>query len=379
MTIAQPAVAGEGNIRPEDAPALPSALTADGTKMPWATHHAEHRAMTVQGIPARARQLLAALARTVNAADPYAAIFARRELLAARGMQSERTLYRALDDLEAAGLIRRAAQRRYVETGVFGRALVYLTELAALTLGLVSAPEPAQVDQLLAVEEPTQAGPTDKVADGAYTKDLSPFVIQKRQQPGQLPADLQRLGQLGFQKFLIFKLMRQAREHGKRLSDVVEATWTDLQKAHRPICYLRALLAKPVDFSRQVHLRREQFAEEAGRQRQAAETARTMADAAGRTFCDDTGTQYEVEPDGMSVVVRATDAVARRLVGQSLVGFAAAVRRGTLKVEEGRAQSPRPASLAAPAPRLLTDAARQAIAGARAALRAGRKAAPAMA
>ncbi|MCM2248587.1 hypothetical protein, partial [Klebsiella pneumoniae] len=131
-----------------------------------------------------------------------------------------------------------------------------------------------------------------------------------------LPADLQRLGQLGFQKFLIFKLMRQAREHGKRLSDVVEATWTDLQKAHRPICYLRALLAKPVDFSRQVHLRREQFAEEAGRQRQAAETARTMADAAGRTFCDDTGTQYEVVPDGMSVVVRATDAVARRLVGQ---------------------------------------------------------------
>ena len=51
--------------------------------------------------------LLAALARTVDAQRPYAAIFARRELLTGRAMQSMRTFYRGLDDLEAAGLIAR--------------------------------------------------------------------------------------------------------------------------------------------------------------------------------------------------------------------------------------------------------------------------------
>jgi hypothetical protein len=49
--------------------------------------------------------LLAALARTVDAQRPYAAIFARRELPTGRAMQSMRTFYR--DDLEAAGLIAR--------------------------------------------------------------------------------------------------------------------------------------------------------------------------------------------------------------------------------------------------------------------------------
>ncbi len=336
--------------------------------------------MTVQGIPARARQLLAAIARTVNAADPYAAIFARRELLAARGMQSERTLYRALDDLEAAGLICRAPQRRYVETGVFGRALVYLTELAAVTLGLVEQPELSANDREAATETPAHAAPSASVADGTYTRNLCPSISQKRQQPGQLPPDLERLRELGFQKFLIFKLMRQARDHGKRLSDVVEATWADLQKARRPICYLRALLAKPVDFTRQVQLRRAQRAEEAARDCQAAETTSTMEAAASRTFADSNGNQYEVESDGLSVVVReAGDSPARRLVGNSLVGFATAIRSGALQIVKDVGQRTRPLAKPEPAARLLTDAARQAIADARATLRVGRKTATAMA
>jgi hypothetical protein len=57
----------------------------------------------------------------------------------------------------------------------------------------------------------------------------------QNRQPGQVPADLQRLLTLGFSKFLIFGLMRDARERGKRLSDVVQATWHGLKRADRPV------------------------------------------------------------------------------------------------------------------------------------------------
>jgi hypothetical protein len=64
---------------------------------------------------------------TVDANRPYAAIYARRELLTGRALQSMRTFYRSLDDLEAAGLINRPPQKRHGDAGLFGRAYLHLT------------------------------------------------------------------------------------------------------------------------------------------------------------------------------------------------------------------------------------------------------------
>src|SRR5579862_1832089 len=136
MSIAQRFVAGEGEAHPEDSAAL-TAFRCDSTNLPWIIFRAAFRAAHIEQIPPRARAVLSALARTVDAAKPFGAIFARRELLTGRALQSMRTFYRSLDDLEVAGLIERRPQARYVDAGLFGRAYLHLTEHAAALLGLI--------------------------------------------------------------------------------------------------------------------------------------------------------------------------------------------------------------------------------------------------
>ncbi|TCK84234.1 hypothetical protein [Paraburkholderia sp. BL9I2N2] len=366
MSIAQHFVAGEVGLRSasfetndanasatsgdaEDGGAV--ALSSDSVNLPWVILRAVHRASRLDGVPARARSLLAALARTVDASNPYGRIFARRELLTERAMQSERTFYRSLEDLEAAGLIDRPPQRRYGQAGLFGRAYLHLTERAAVLLGLIDAPIP--VEEVIdapqvkfessggnAVVQQTAAHAAEafslrsaNVADGAIYKDLSPAAFQKRQ-PGQVPADLQRLRPLGFQKFLIFKLMREAREQGKRLSDVVEATWEHLKKADRPICYLQALLRSTADFGFQVRSRdaERDASRAAAEEQQTAEAL--VAQFAGQSFVDANGERkLVVDADGMSLSVYSVEeGVARREAGAWQARFAKALRAGQIRV-----------------------------------------------
>ncbi|WP_168788547.1 hypothetical protein [Paraburkholderia aromaticivorans] len=364
MCIAQHFVAGEEELRPT-ANSDTETLSTDAINLPWVILRAVHQASRIDGIPARARAVLAALARTVDAKNPYGQIFARRELLTERAMQSERTFYRSLADLEAAGLVERPAQRRYVQAGLFGRAYLHLTERAAILLGLIEAPG-AQG------EEPTAAAPaegfpppSDKVAGGGISKDLFPPSFQKRQ-PGQPPLDLQRLRSLGFRDFLIFKLMREAREKGKRLSDVVEATWEHLKKANRPICYLRALLTNTVDFSFQVRSRHAQLNAE-----RAAVEERQIADSlvrqvAGAAFVDASGQRkFLVDADGLSLsVYHVEEGVARREAGQWQLRFAEALRSGKIRVAEeadieafaqARRQVAAASRTVAEAPRVVTE------------------------
>lgn len=328
MSIAQRFVAGEGDLHPADRDVAEQSLddealsefTCDTTNLPWVVFRAAFRAEHLSALPARARALLAALARTVDAARPYAAIFARRELLTGRSMQSMRTFYRSLCDLEAAGLIHRPPQKRHGDAGLFGRAYLYLTPKAAGLLGLVSN----EVDGKAAIkgftfelaprehDNTTRSGhpgtnanlPSATLADGGIYKDLSPTASQKRQ-PGKLPADLERLCSLGLRKFLIFKLMREARQNGKRLSDVVDVAWDHLRVAHAPIAYLRKLLSVPVDFTYQ-RLAREAAALEAQTAATNAEHVReAIIRSAGRTFFDMQGQRrFEVAPDASTLTVR---------------------------------------------------------------------------
>ncbi|MFM0365531.1 Cdc6/Cdc18 family protein [Paraburkholderia sediminicola] len=365
MSIAQHFVAGEVGLRPHfsetenvDVPPAPQAtegsdviaLSFDSVNLPWVILRAVHRASRLDGVPARARSVLAALARTVDASNPYGHIYARRELLTERSMQSERTFYRSLDDLETAGLIDRPPQRRYVQAGLFGRAYLHLTERAAIILGLAAEPIPAaqpveakadSVDSSSTNAGAQQAGTAAaeafsyrpaNLADGGIYKNLFPTSLQKRQ-PGQVPVDLQRLRSLGFRDFLIFKLMREAREQGKRLSDVVEATWEHLKKAKRPICYLRALLTSTADFSFQIRTRHteQNAARAAVEDQKAAESL--VREVAGLSFVDATGERkLVVDPDGMSLsVYNAEEGVARREAGQWQLRFAKALRNGQIR------------------------------------------------
>jgi hypothetical protein len=354
MSIAQHSVAGEGEARPQqsvpaevsnDAAAL-AAFRCDSINLPWVIFRAAFRANQIEQLPARARSVLAALARTVDANRPFAAIFARRELLTGRAMQSMRTFYRSLDDLEAAELIERRPQSRYVEVGRFGRANLHLTERAVVLLGLVEVQAeqlptaPAETAQTpshavrMQTAEPSVSSfirPTANVADGAIYGDLYPASSQKRQ-PGQLPADLQRLRSLGFIDFLIFKLMKEARENRKRLSDVVEATWEHLKAAKRPINYLRALLRSPVDFAHQLRSKAE-ARHAAQRQVERAANAELIAQrCAGQTFIDTDGQRkYVLDTDGQSMTVYVRgEGVGRQAAGWK-EQFAEALEKGRIR------------------------------------------------
>ncbi|RFU44464.1 Replication protein O [Paraburkholderia sp. DHOC27] len=350
MDIAQHSVAREGQTHPHqqsnaaltgpnDSAAL-AAFRCDSVNLPWIIFRAAFRANHIEQLPQRARAVLSALARTVDAGRPYGAIFARREILTGRAMQSMRTFYRSLDDLEAADLIDRRPQSRYVEIGRFGRSNLHLTERAAILLGLVEPePEPSTVEPDVTqpahlasnADAPSFASPIAKLADGGIYKDLSPSSFQKRQ-PGQVPSDLQRLRSLGFLDFLIFKLMREARDNGKRLSDVVEVTWEHLKAAKRPINYLRALLQNPVDFGLQLRRRADATAESKERLDRAAYAERVANECAGKTFVDAHGTlKYVVDADALAMsVYRIDERVARQAAGWK-EQFAEGLRRGRIR------------------------------------------------
>jgi DNA-binding transcriptional ArsR family regulator len=330
MSIAQQVVAGEGETHPDDSAAL-TAFRCDSTNLPWVIFRAAFRAAHIEEIPARARAVLSALARTVDAAKPFAAIFARRELLTGRALQSMRTFYRSLDDLEAAGLIDRRPQSRYVQAGLFGRAYIHLTEHAATLLGLLE-PVEAKVAAPLETSSPSSERPSANLADGGIYKDLSPSSFQKRQ-PGQVPEDLQRLRSLGFLDFLIFKLMREAGEHGKRLSDVVEVTWEHLKRAKAPINYLRSLLRGTVDFTHQLRAKLNAKAEEKARVKRTLEADRVARQSAGKTFIDASGDrQYVIDADGENMVVYGRDEGIGRQAAGWKEGFAAAHARGQIRL-----------------------------------------------
>ncbi|MBB5409362.1 hypothetical protein HDG34_003303 [Paraburkholderia sp. HC6.4b] len=384
MSIAQHFVAGEGSTHPSPAHSDQAALSAfqcDTTNLPWVIFRAAFRANHIDGISQRARALLSALARTVDADRPFASIFARRELLTGRALQSMRTLYRALHDLETAGLVERRPQNRYVEAGLFGRAYLHLTQQAAELLGLVEerpAPVvPATADAGGSDEGkgPDQAnGPCATVAHGAIYKDLYPASLQKRQ-PGQVPADLQRLRSLGFSDFLIFKLMRQARDAGKRLSDVVEVTWQHLKAAKRPICYLGALLRNPVDFSHQLRQRSQASAEAEARRQRAVEAQAVAKQSAGKVFEDvDRKLRYSVDASGEHLSVYSHEEGIERQATNWQAGFATALAGGRLREAVPVGLATVAMSFARTEPRVpVTPATRAHIAGIWDVLKPGRK------
>ncbi|WP_186029416.1 replication protein O [Burkholderia gladioli] len=373
MSIAQPDVAGEGDAYPE-APSLEpdndesEPLSCDARNLPYQTLRAHQRALSVAGLPQRARCALAALAQTVDRRKPLASIFAHRDYLAARAGLSERTWYRAERDLAESGLITIAEQTRKTRHARFGAAYIYLTEAAATLLGLLgpeaqlgqrapkASPQTARSGAVPTTVHSQGASPADCTtpdqaqsaeADGTYSQPSPsanladpytnvyrlPASSQKRQQ-AQLPSDVRPLLGLGFHENYIFKLMKLARvDHQKRLGDVVEASWDNLKKAKRPIPYLRTLLRSSTDFTWLANQRRtaQQVADTLAQEQTALEQA--GREIAGCAFVSRGGNVlYRISDDGQVLTSRDVRESRERVATACwLPGFLQAIRDGLVK------------------------------------------------
>jgi hypothetical protein len=404
MQIAQTPVAGEGDAHlhaettqknDSSEPASTAQSTdapewaCDTRNLPYQTLRAHQRALSLTTLPARARCALAAIVQTVDCRRPLSSVFARRPFLSERAGLSERTWYRAEQDLVDAGLITVAEQGRKFRDGrggLFGAAYIHLTAAAAQLLGLISSKpavtdtqpkagkshdidpddgtkqrEHGQTDSIAAAsggkpgegtqEHPQQAAahatqpaeqPPSPAADSLFSRTatvadrftykvyLSPEPFQKRQQ-ARLPADVQPLVSLGFHENYVFKLMRQARvEHGKRLGDVVEACWESLRQARKPVPYLLKLLTSSTDFAWLARQRREAAADAQKAARAELEERTSRQHLAGQSFVGQSGqARYEVSHDGATLTVyRADESVPRTAVSGWVTGLVDAIRRG---------------------------------------------------
>jgi hypothetical protein len=137
---------------------------------------------------------------------------------------------------------------------------------------------------------------------------------------------------LGFHKFLVFKLMREAKQHGKLLTEVVEVTWEHLSAAKRPISYLRSLLRAPVDFGHQLRSHHAKIHERRTRVNDIKAVDDLAARHAGQVFFDEAiNRRFEISADGSEIAIRDCREPRARV---SAVGwkpdFAAALRTGRL-------------------------------------------------
>jgi hypothetical protein len=148
-----------------------------------------------------------------------------------------------------------------------------------------------------------------------------------------VPEDLQRLRSLGFFDFLIFKLMREAGEHGKRLSDVVEVTWEHLKRAKAPINYLRSLLRGTVDFGHLLRHRNEAKVRAEVQLKRKFEADQIARHSAGQTFVDVSGQRkYVIDAEGEGMVIYNRDEGIGRQAAAWKAGFADAITRGQIRL-----------------------------------------------
>ncbi|KVV07477.1 hypothetical protein [Burkholderia ubonensis] len=345
MSIAQHSVAGEGEAQPLDGEYTALDAQLDelelARNLPYPTLRAHQRALDLTTLPKRARAALASIALVVDARKPLSSVFARRSYLSRRAGQSERTWYRAEQDLVDAGLITVSDQIRKSRGGLFGAAYIHLSEQAARALGLI-APEKvptapaADRGESEAIDDSgsSSAQPTATVSDRFTYKDYL-FPPSQRRQPGQLPEDVQPLLAVGFRKNFIFWLMGMARRnHGKLLGDVVTACWETIKKARHPIAYVFALLRSGTDFSWLAKQRRTaqvQAQEQAARQ-VSAEAERDRI-AGQRFIATDGAKRFEVSSDGHTLTVEDIAERGTRTAGSSWIeGFVAALRDGKVRL-----------------------------------------------
>lgn len=210
------------------------------------------QAAELQGLTTGVRTTLQTICRYVSQHNPLGPVFTRKAKIADRAGLSERTIHRHIVKLESLGLLRAEDQRHGQKNGKFLVTHIFLTEKLAKMVGLIGAEE---------VTLPST--PSDKMTVGHIKEGLpDPSSTKKQGRPipsnGQrteptIPTDLRPLAELGMWPQTICKLMKEAKDSGKLLSDiliVVRKRLVELKlKGGQIRTYLRKAIASTTDFS----------------------------------------------------------------------------------------------------------------------------------
>ncbi|MCP1175863.1 helix-turn-helix domain-containing protein [Ralstonia chuxiongensis] len=275
MSIAQHLVAGEDVTYPREtekrarttSSPLPQLSPQKRRNLPNRILRAYDAAKHLTGLPRSVRSTLAELCRFVPQNEPFAPIFAHKDVIAERIGADERTVYRHLATLRQLELIEVLPQERKSRSGRFAVARLRLTRKACELVGLIDTND-----------DVIHTPPHDKMSDRHTLTEPTISKNQRSALVGALPKDLAWLTGQGLSRAGIFKLMGQAKQHGKRLSDIVTVVATYLRdlKGGKLFAYLSALACGPTDFAVPAanERQRQQDAAEAQRVKQRAKLFR---------------------------------------------------------------------------------------------------------
>lgn len=206
------------------------------------------------------RWALSVLLRRVSAADGKDIFWVKRENFAKLLDASEATVYRILSTLEKHGLIERVHQKRD-DDGTFAVGELRLSDHLCHLLGLT--PEDKKDPQTL-YKNPSFFSRSANLQDGhievnqeeqfsskrqSHRKSLQPCRTKKPST--KCPEDLETLRTQGLTLPQVFLLMKLARQHEKRLSDIVFVTHDAIRhlRERSLFAYLRSLLTQDKDFA----------------------------------------------------------------------------------------------------------------------------------
>lgn len=221
---------------------------------PWAGFSASARSVlsyVILHAPARAAYRTARI------------VWAFKSSIASAVGLGERTVYRALDELAAAGWVEVLEQDRRNRSGRFHSARVVLTDLALRALGLSSEARSAKLaDGFCKEVNPSSKGKQDQLlqgqpAEGGALVDKSK--AEPKAKSGALPPDVAWLGKLGLSHGQVFGLMGIYSAAGKRLGVAAEALRRHLagKAARDAFAYLKAMASRDLDFGHVVEMRRQ--------------------------------------------------------------------------------------------------------------------------
>lgn len=218
----------------------------------------------VMDLKKTARAVLSGILAFVSVRTPSKKIWPKRETLRVQSrLNSEASLYRGLAELEQKGYVSREEQLHHKRNGRFHISRIGLTEKAIHLLNLS--------DKKFIHNPPScemRDGHIENVVNDSTSKEESPLQENSsrnkaslQKQPTndidphtRLPKPLVKLTALGLTPKTICWLMREAKQHQKRLEDVMNYAWNYIEplaaKGSKNIkAYLRALIGKNQDFT----------------------------------------------------------------------------------------------------------------------------------
>lgn len=221
----------------------------------------------VMDLKKTARSVLSGILAFVSVRTPSKKIWPKRETLRVQcRLNSDASLYRGLAELEQKGYVSREEQLHHARNGRFHVSRIGLTEKAInlLNLGnkklIHNLPSckmgDGHIRNLVKSTTSKEESPQEEISENTNRKGLK-LTFQEIDPETKLPKPLVKLMTLGLSPKTICWLMGEAKQHQKRLEDVMNYAWGYLEpiatKGSSNIkAYLRALIEKKQDFTFQL-------------------------------------------------------------------------------------------------------------------------------